>query len=226
MGALVLRPMDRLTGRTRAALGAKPIPGYARGGIDQAPSEGTQDLKVKTGKSYDVISGAGAGEPNGKPAFVAPAASISFVAALDPRSERTRGVPDPDRVRASQARAIPHDPIRIDNSAQSPGRCYDPGCRNVSTFRRWADVVVERNMVPARPEPVDIGSRALTWGGAVSLADVPAGYVDLRTSVHTPDQQQGRNQCNQYAFEHVHLPLLRKPRLTDFTSSARHRDLF
>ena len=156
----------------------------------------------------------------------ASAASISFDPALDPRSERTRGVPDPHRVRASQARAIPHDPTRIDNSAQSPGRCYDPGCRNVSTFRRWADIVVERNMVPARPESVNIRSRALTWGGAVSLADVPAGYVDLRTSVHAPDQQQGRHQCNQCAFEHVHLPLLKKPRLMDFTSSARHRDLF
>jgi hypothetical protein len=77
---------------------------------------------------------------------------------LNPRSERTRGVPDPHRVRASHARPIPHDPIRIDNSAQSPARCYDPGSRNVSTFRRWADVVVERNMVPARPEPVNIRS--------------------------------------------------------------------
>jgi hypothetical protein len=77
---------------------------------------------------------------------------------LNPRSVPTRGVPDPHRVRASYARPIPHDPIRIDNSAQSPARCYDPSCRNVSTFRRWADVVVERNMVPARPKPVNIRS--------------------------------------------------------------------
>jgi hypothetical protein len=201
-------------------------PWRKRSSAEQAPSEGAQDLKVKTGKSYDVMSGASGPSQKRKASVRASAASISFAPALDPRSERTRGVPDPHRVRASQARAIPHDPTRIDNSAQSPGRCYDPGCRNVSTFRRWADIVVERNMVPARPESVNIRSRALTWGGAVSLADVPAGYVDLRTSVHAPDQQQGRHQCNQCAFEHVHLPLLKKPRLMDFTSSARHRDLF
>jgi len=42
-----------------------------RSSAEQAPSEGAQDLKVKTGKSYDVMSGAGAGRAkNGKPAFV------------------------------------------------------------------------------------------------------------------------------------------------------------
>lgn len=46
-------------------------PWRKRSSAEQAPSEGAQDLKVKTGKSYDVMSGAGAGRAkNGKPAFV------------------------------------------------------------------------------------------------------------------------------------------------------------